>query len=137
MAKAKKKLTIAKVEVGNSQVVKRVRKSRRVLDVKKAQANDPTPAVETPVATKEVPAAAQPKAKVAAKKASPISTRALASRRTADGKFTKVIFTQIGGKECPRFAPMTWKERDAFMLKPEGVAVRERYIAHMQTLVQK
>ena len=44
--------------------------------------------------------------------------RAQASRRTADGKFTKIFFNQIGGKECRRFAAMTWKERDAFMAKP-------------------
>ena len=57
--------------------------------------------------------------------------RALASRRTAEGKFTKIIFNQIGGKECRRFAAMTWKERDAFMAKPENVVVRERYEKHM------
>jgi hypothetical protein len=43
--------------------------------------------------------------------------RAKAARRTAEGKFTKIIFNQIGGKECRRFAAMTWKERDAFMTK--------------------
>jgi hypothetical protein len=37
--------------------------------------------------------------------------RAKAARRTAEGKFTKIIFNQIGGKECRRFAAMTWKER--------------------------
>jgi hypothetical protein len=42
-----------------------------------------------------------------------IGVRAKATRRTAEGKFTKVIFNQIGGKECRRFAAMTWKERDA------------------------
>ena len=30
--------------------------------------------------------------------------RAKAARRTADGKFTKIIFNQIGGKECLSFA---------------------------------
>jgi hypothetical protein len=77
--------------------------------------------------TKATPAVKQPKPaiKVAA------GVRALASRRTAEGKFTKVIFTQIGGKECPRFAPMTWKERDKFMAKPEGAAVKERYEKHL------
>jgi len=69
--------------------------------------------------TKATPAVKQPKPaiKVAA------GVRSLASRRTADGKFTRVIFNQIGGKECPRFGPMTWKERDAFMEKPEGAVV--------------
>ena len=63
--------------------------------------------------------------------------RAKAARRTAEGKFTKVIFTQIGGKECPRFAPMTWKDRDAFMAKPENAVVQERYEAHMASVESK
>ena len=63
--------------------------------------------------------------------------RAKAARRTAEGKFTKIIFNQIGGKECPRFAAMTWKERDAFMAKPENAAVRERYEKHMATVGAK
>ena len=57
--------------------------------------------------------------------------RAQASRRSAEGKFTKIIFNQIGGKECRRFAAMTWRERDAFMAKPENAAVRERYEKHL------
>jgi hypothetical protein len=60
--------------------------------------------------------------------------RAQASRRTAEGKFTKIIFNQIGGKECRRFAAMTWKERDAFMAKPENVAVRDRYEKHLASV---
>ena len=64
----------------------------------------------------------------------PKGVRALASRRTAEGKFTKVIFNQIGGKECRRFAAMTWKERDAFMAKPENTAVQERYEKHMASV---
>ena len=63
--------------------------------------------------------------------------RALASRRTAEGKFTKVIFNQIGGKECRRFAALTWKERDAFMAKPEIAVVRERYEAHLTSVESK
>jgi hypothetical protein len=63
--------------------------------------------------------------------------RALASRRTAEGKFTKIIFNQIGGKECRRFAAMTWKERDAFMAKPENAVVRERYETHMASVGAK
>ena len=59
-----------------------------------------------------------------------IGVRAKAARRTAEGKFTKIIFNQIGGKECRRFAAMTWKERDAFMAKPENAVVRERYEKH-------
>lgn len=60
--------------------------------------------------------------------------RAQASRRTAEGKFTKIIFNQIGGKECRRFAAMTWAERDAFMAKPESAAVRERYEKHLASV---
>jgi hypothetical protein len=63
--------------------------------------------------------------------------RAKAARRTAEGKFTKIIFNQVGGKECRRFAAMTWKERDAFMAKPENAAVRERYEAHMASVGTK
>src|SRR5258708_29305299 len=63
--------------------------------------------------------------------------RALASRRTAEGKFTKVIFNQIGGKECRRFAAMTWKERDGFMAKPENAVVRERYEKHLASAESK
>jgi hypothetical protein len=73
----------------------------------------------------------KPTAKVAS------GVRAKASRRTAEGKFTKAIFTQIGGKECPRFAPMTWKERDAFMAKPENAAVRGRYETHLASVGAK
>jgi hypothetical protein len=76
---------------------------------------------KTATATKQ----RKPTAKVAS------GVRAKAARRTAEGKFTKTIFTQIGGKECRRFAAMTWKERDAFMAKPENAVVRERYEKHM------
>ena len=83
------------------------------------------------------PAAAKaPKAPKAPKVPKPAATgvRAKAARRTAEGKFTKVIFTQIGGKECRRFAAMTWKERDAFMAKPENAVVRERYEKHLASV---
>ena len=66
--------------------------------------------------------------------ATKVAVRSKAAQRTAAGKFTKVIFNQIGGKECPRFAPMTWKERDAFMAKPEHAVVRARYEAHMKSV---
>ena len=79
------------------------------------------------------------KAKAAVKQEKPTATtstgvRAKAARRTAQGKFTKVMFNQIGGKECGRFAAMTWKDRDAFMAKPENAAVRERYEKHMPSI---
>ena len=63
--------------------------------------------------------------------------RAKAARRTAEGKFTKIIFNQIGGKECRRFAAMTWKERDAYMAKPENAVVQERYEAYMASVGTK
>ena len=79
------------------------------------------------------------KAKVAAKRPKTTAkaatgVRAKAARRTAQGKFSKIVFNQIGGKECRRFAAMTWKERDAFMAKPENAAVRERYEKHLASV---
>jgi hypothetical protein len=69
-----------------------------------------------------------------APKTTATGVRAKAARRTAEGKFTKIIFNQIGGKECRRFAAMTWKERDAFMAKPENAVVRERYERHLASV---
>ena len=63
-----------------------------------------------------------------------VSARAAAIRRSTEGKFNKQVLSAIGGKECPRFYPMTWKERDAFMAKPEGAPVRERYKAHLKSV---
>ena len=63
-----------------------------------------------------------------------VTARAAAIRRSTEGKFNKVVLTQIGGAECPRFYPMTWKERDLFMSKPEGAAVKARYEAHMESV---
>jgi hypothetical protein len=86
------------------------------------------------------PAAAKaPKAPKAPKVPKPAATgiRAKAARRTAGGKFTKVIFNQIGGKECRRFAAMTWKERDAYMSKPENAVVRDRYEKHLASVGAK
>ena len=84
-------------------------------------------------ATKAKAAVKRPKTTAKA----PKGIRAKAARRTAEGKFTKVIFNQIGGKECRRFAAMTWKERDAFMAKPENAAVRERYERHLASVEPK
>jgi len=80
-----------------------------------------------------------PKAPKISKAPKPTATgvRAKAARRTAAGKFTKVIFNQIGGKECRRFAAMTWKERDAYMANPENAVVQERYEAHMASVESK
>jgi hypothetical protein len=82
------------------------------------------------------------KAKAAVKRPKPTAkvatgVRSKAARRTAEGKFTKVIFNQIGGKECRRFAALTWKERDAFMAKPENAVVRERYERHLASVEAK
>jgi hypothetical protein len=84
-------------------------------------------------------AAAEKKSRPAVKQTKPTAktvtgVRAKAAQRTAQGKFTKVIFNQIGGKECRRFAAMTWKERDAFMAKPENAAVRDRYEKHLASV---
>ena len=76
--------------------------------------------------------AAQPNAKPA-----DLSARTAAIRRSTEGKFNKAILTQIGGAECPRFYPMTWKERDAFMAKPENAVVRERYEKHLASVETK
>ena len=90
----------------------------------------------THVATKAPKAPKAPKVPEAPK---PTATgvRSEAARRTAAGKFTKVIFNQIGGKECRRFAAMTWKERDAFMAKPENAVVQVRYEAHLASVGAK
>jgi hypothetical protein len=88
--------------------------------------------VESPVpaSLEPVPVAAAPD------QSKPVvsSSRSEAARRTAEGKFTKTVFNQIGGAECLRFAAMTWKERDVFMGKPENAVVRHRYEAHLASL---
>ena len=84
----------------------------------------------TPVAAKASEVPKPPKVR----KPAATGVRAKAARRTAEGKFTKVIFNQVGGKECPRFAAMTWTERDAFMAQPENAAVRDRYEKHMASV---
>jgi hypothetical protein len=87
------------------------------------------PVAEAPAPEPTTATAAQPKAKPA-----DLSARTAAIRRSTEGKFNKIILTQIGGAECPRFYPMTWKERDAFMAKPENAVVRERYKAHLASV---
>ncbi|MGA7794639.1 MAG: hypothetical protein WCA19_16505 [Candidatus Acidiferrales bacterium] len=81
-------------------------------------------------ATKAKAAVKRPKATAKA----PKGVRAKAAQRTAQGKFTKVIFNKIGGKECPRFAAMTWAERDTAMAKPENATVRDRYETHLASV---
>jgi hypothetical protein len=88
---------------------------------------------KTATASKRFPGTAKTTSVVKAAK----GVRAQASRRTAEGKFTKIIFNQIGGKECRRYSAMTWKERDAFMAKPENAAIREQYDAHLASVESK
>jgi hypothetical protein len=89
-------------------------------------------AVESPVPTapEPNPVAATPD------QSQPVvsSSRSEAARRTAEGKFTKAIFAQVGGTECPRFAAMTWKERDKYMAKSENSVVTQRYKSHMASV---
>jgi len=96
-------------------------KTKRVRRVKGVTKHATSAAVKAPKAPK-VP------------KPAATGVRSEASRRTAEGMFTKIIFNQVGGKECRRFAAMTWKERDAFMAKPENAAVRERYEKHLASV---
>ena len=58
-----------------------------------------------------------------------LSTRQKAARRTAAGEFNKAVFKEIGGKECPRYAALTWKERDK--IHSEIPAVKARYDRHI------
>jgi hypothetical protein len=102
-------------------------KTKRVRRVKGDTKHAAPAAVKAPKAPK-VPNAPKPVA---------TGVRSEASRRTAEGRFTMVVFAQIGGKECPRFGPMTWKERDAFMAKPESAVVRERYEKHLASVGTK
>lgn len=87
--------------------------------------------------TKRVPPTAKASKAPKAPKLAATGVRSEAARRTAEGKFTKIIFNQIGGKECRRFAAMTWKERDAYMAKPENAVVQERYEVHMASVESK
>lgn len=87
------------------------------------------PVTEAPAPEPTTAGAAQPTAEPA-----DLSARTAAIPRSTEGKFNKVILTQIGGAECPRFYPMTWKERDAYMVKAENAVVRERYEKHLASV---
>ena len=102
-------------------------KRSRKASKKQAEVSRP---VATQAATKVAPAAHKVETPTLAPT---LSVRQESIRRSVPGKFNKVVLSQIGGKECPRFYPMTWKERDAFMAKPKGAPVRERYEAHMKS----
>jgi hypothetical protein len=122
---------------------KAAKRSRKAAKKKRTKHDDKEAATTfVPVAIPQtvestVPAAPEPKPASTApdqSKSTIPSSRSEAARRTAEGKFTKAIFTQVGGAECPRFAALTWKERDRFMEKPENFVVRERYKTHMASV---
>ncbi len=117
---------------------KAARKKRTKPDDKEAATTFEQVAIPEPVES-PIPTIAEPKPGASTpdqSKPEPVvsSSRSEAARRTAEGKFTKAIFVQVGGIECPRFAAMTWKERDKYMAKPENSVVRERYKAHMASV---
>jgi hypothetical protein len=66
------------------------------------------------------------------KKSKRVNARQKAARRTAAGGFNKEIFNQIGGKDCPRYAALTWKERDK--VHAELPAVKARYERHLASV---
>jgi hypothetical protein len=101
--------------------------------------NLPIQALVSQLPVKTFAVAVLPTERTAQPKANPadLSARTAAIRRSTGGKFNKVILTQIGGAECPRFYPMTWKERDTFMAKPENAVVRERYEKHLASVGAK
>lgn len=116
-------------------MAKKSRKSsKKVVDVKAAQANDksierPTPLTPEQIITNDEKAATPAPA-------APVSARTAAIRRSQAGKFNKVVLTQIGGAEAPKFYPWTWEQRDKFMASgtPEAEAVKARYRAHLATI---
>lgn len=114
-------------------MAKKSSKKNRNTDVKLAAANDQS-IISKPAA---VPAEVVKEALKAPVIAG--NVRAEAIRRTRAGKFTSVVLNQIGGKECKRFAPMTWVERDKFLAldTPEAKIVKGRYEAHLATIAAK
>ena len=115
-------------------MAKRNRKSsKKVVDTKMAAAND-TSTVER--LTPEQVIKNDEKAPVAPVAEAPVSARTAAIRRSQAGKFNKVILTQIGGAEAPKFYPWTWEQRDKFMASgtPEAKAVKDRYEAHLASV---
>jgi hypothetical protein len=63
------------------------------------------------------------------KKSKRVNARRKAARRTIAGGFNKAVFKEIGGKESPRYAALTWKERDK--VRAEIPVVKARYERHM------
>ena len=58
-----------------------------------------------------------------------LSVRQKAAGRTAAGGFNKTVFKEIGGRECPNYAELTWVQRDK--VHGEIPAVKARYDRHM------
>jgi hypothetical protein len=122
---------------------KSAKRSRKAAQKKRTKPDDKEeattfePVVIPKIAESPMPAAPIPNpVTLAPDKSKPVihSSRSEAARRTAEGKFTKAVFAQIGGAECPRFAAMTWKVRDAYMAKPENSVVRERHKSHLASV---
>jgi hypothetical protein len=112
-------------------------KKKRIKPDDKEAATTFVPAAIPKIDQTPVPAAPEPKPASSAPdqpQSTGPSSRSEAARRTAEGKFTKTVFNLIGGTECPRFAAITWKERDRFMEKPENSVVRERYETHLESV---
>jgi len=100
-------------------------------DVKSLAANDNTATKETTaIAPRLTPEQIIENAEKVVAPA-PTSLRQASIQRSVRGKVNKVILNQIDGKECPKFYPWTWAQRDAAMEKPENAAVKERYLAHL------
>jgi hypothetical protein len=97
---------------------------------------------ETQTAVEASPVVEPAAAEVPAKKAyvltkENLANRAAATARTSAGHWNKAAFIKVGGAECPRFAPMTWVERDRFMARDTDAAraVKARYDEHMAEVI--
>ena len=104
------------------------KKSKKIVDVKAAAANDNS-VVELPT----------PEPITADQLATGVSARTAAIRRSRDEQVNKAVLTRIGGAECPRFYPMTWLQRDAFMAQNTEAAkiVKARYEAHLASIKRR
>ena len=60
------------------------------------------------------------------KKKKKLSVRQKAARRTTAGGFNKAVFKRIGGKDCLRYAALTWKERNNVHDEIPAVKARSR-----------
>ena len=90
-------------------------------------------------ATKSAPAATpnlKPRLTAEQIATAPTSLRQASIQRSVREKVNRIILTQIGGAEAPKFYPWTWAQRDEFMGKdtPESKVVKARYEAHLATI---